>query len=183
MIGGMRRTVSLACAGCAIAIAACGGGGDDDRLDLTTPGADEQRQQPAESDEQPAEPERKVDRGDVRVVRRWADALRHGDVRGASRYFALPSTVSNGTAPIRLDKRADVRFFNRTLPCGAKLIATEPTVNGFFFATFRLTERPGRGSCGSGTGATARTAFRVRNHLITDWLRVPDEEPEPASPS
>ena len=37
----------------------------------------------------------------------------------ASRYFALPSVVSNGTPPIRLTSRADVRFFNRTLPCGA----------------------------------------------------------------
>jgi hypothetical protein len=185
MIGAMRPTLSLACAGCALALAACGGGGDDDRLDLTTPGAQQQRERPAGSDERPAEPARKVDRGDVRVVRRWADALRRGDVRAAARYFALPSVVSNGTAPIKLDSRADVRFFNRTLPCGAKLIGTETAVNGFFFATFRLTERPGRGSCGAGTGQTARTAFRVRNHLITDWLRVPDapEEEEPSSPS
>jgi hypothetical protein len=186
MIGAMGPILPLACAACALALAACGGGDDDGRLDLTTPGAKEQRERPAataEAEQQPAEAERKVNRGDVRVVRRWADALRHGDVRAASRYFALPSTVSNGTAPIKLDKREDVRFFNRTLPCGARLIATEPTVNGFFFATFLLTERPGRGSCGAGTGQTARTAFRVRDHLITDWLRVPDEEPDPSSPA
>jgi hypothetical protein len=185
MIDAMRPTLSLACAACGLALAACGGGGggDDERLELTTPGADEQRERPAEPEERPSEPARKVARADVRVVREWADALRRGDVRAAARYFALPSVVSNGTAPIKLDSRADVRFFNRTLPCGAKLIGTEVAVNGFFFATFRLTERPGRGSCGTGTGATARTAFRVRNHLITDWLRVPDEAEEPASPS
>ena len=37
-------------------------------------------------------------------------------------YFALPSVVSNGTSPIKLTSREDVRFFNRTLPCGAKVL-------------------------------------------------------------
>ena len=79
--------------------------------------------------------------------------------------------------------RADVRFFNRTLPCGAKVIGTETAANGFFIVTFRLTERPGRGSCGSGTGQTARAAFRVRDELITDWLRVQDVDSAPSTPS
>jgi hypothetical protein len=172
----MRSTLWPACAGAALVVAACGGGGDDgDRLKLTTPGTAEERARPAE--------EKKVDPADVRVVRAWADALRHGNVRGAARYFAIPSIVSNGTAPIRLENRAEVRFFNRTLPCGAKVIGTEPAANGFFIATFRLTERPGRGRCGSGTGATARTAFRVRDEHITDWLRVQDVDPDPDSPS
>jgi hypothetical protein len=177
MINGMRPTLSLACAGCALALAACAGGGDDDdRLRLTTPGAEEQQ-------EQRPKPAPEVDEADVRVVRAWADTLRRGDVRGAARYFALPSIVANGTTPIRLDTRADVRFFNRTLPCGAKVIGAETAENGFFIATFRLTERPGRGSCGSGTGETARTAVRVRNKLITDWVRVPDEQRDLSSPS
>jgi hypothetical protein len=173
----MRSTLWPACAA-ALAAAACGcgggGGDDDDRLKLTTPGTAEERAKPAEE---------KVDPAAVRVVRGWADSLRRGDVRGAARYFALPSVVSNGTAPIKLETRAEVRFFNRTLPCGAKVIETEPAANGFFIATFRLTERPGRGRCGSGTGATARTAFRVRDEHITDWLRVADVETAPASPS
>jgi ribosomal protein L16/L10AE len=37
-----------------------------------------------------------------------------------------------------------------------------------------LTERPGAGRCGTGTGETARTAFRVRDDHITEWLRVQD---------
>ena len=170
----MRSTTWLAGAACALALVACGGGGDE-RLKLTTPGSKDARRSPeqtAQPDQQP-----KVDRAHVRVVREWADTLRHGDVRGAARYFALPSTVSNGTAPIRLTSRADVRFFNRTLPCGARLIATEPAAHGYFIATFRLTERPGKGKCGGGTGATARTAMRVRKQLITDWVRVPDAAP------
>ena len=107
-------------------------------------------------------------------MRAWADTLRRGDVHAAARYFALPSLVSNGTPPIKLETRAEVEFFNRTLPCGAKLIDTEAAPHGFFIATFRLTERPGRGECGSGTGETARTALRVRDGHITDWLRVQD---------
>ena len=42
-------------------------------------------------------------------------------------------------------------------------------------------ERPGEGECGSGTGATARTAFRVHDDHITDWLRVQDIDSAPDS--
>jgi hypothetical protein len=47
--------------------------------------------------------------------------------------------------------------------------------------TFRLTERPGAGRCGSGTGHTARTAFRIRDEQITDWLRLENAEPDPGT--
>ncbi len=177
----MRSTAWLATAAAALLLGACGG----DRNDLTTRGAAERRPAPAAEPprQQPAEPdaevEAEVDEAEVRVVRGWADTLRRGDIRGAARYFALPSTVANGTAPLKLETRAEARFFNRTLPCGARLIGTEPGPQGFFIATFRLTERPGRGECGSGTGQTARTAFRVRDDHITDWLRVQDVESEP----
>jgi hypothetical protein len=164
----MRSTAWLASAVAALALGACGGGGDD-RDSLTTPGASEQPPKAT-----PAERTSKVDPADVRVVRKWADTLRRGDIRGAARYFAIPSVVANGTAPLRITTRAHARFFNRTLPCGAKLIDTEPAADGFFIATFRLTERPGKGECGAGTGETARTAFRIRHGRITDWLRVED---------
>jgi len=165
----------------ALGVAACGDGGEDRDKDKAPAAA--KRSAPAPEVES-AEPEpeatgTRADPGDVRVVRAWADALRHGDVAVAARYFALPSLVANGTPPIRLKTRAEARFFNRTLPCGAKLIATEPAPKGFFIATFRLTERPGEGECGSGTGATARTAFRVRDEHITDWLRVQDIDAAP----
>ena len=120
------------------------------------------------------------------VIRAWADTLRRGDVEGAAEYFAVPATVANGTPPLELESRAEVEVFNRTLPCGAQVIATEAAPHGFVIATFRLTERPGKGRCGDGTGATARTALLVRDGHITDWLRVPgggaaeDEELTPA---
>ena len=168
----MRSTAWLASAVGALAIGACGGGGDDAKRPVA-PGTSERRSDPAPAPP-PAEGDAKLDRADVHVVRRWADTLRRGDVRGAARYFALPSRVSNGTPPIRLSTRAQARLFNRTLPCGAKLIRSEPAAKGFVIITFRLTERPGRGKCGSGTGETARTAFRVRGERITDWVRVQD---------
>jgi hypothetical protein len=113
---------------------------------------------------------------DVAVIRGWADALRKGRLERAVRYFAIPSVVSNGTTPIRLTSRADVRFFNRTLPCGAKVVKAEDT-GAFVVATFRLTERPGPGRCGSGVGGTASTAFLIRHRRIVQWRRV--EEPAP----
>jgi hypothetical protein len=113
------------------------------------------------------------------VVRRWADTLRRGDVEGAARLFALPAVVANGTRPVTLDSRAQLRVFNRSLPCGAVLVGTSPAAHGFLVATFRLTERPGHSSCGSGTGNTARTAVHVKDGLIAYWLRL-DTEPVPA---
>ena len=32
----------------------------------------------------------------IDVIRAWSDALRHGDVSAAARYFALPSVMING---------------------------------------------------------------------------------------
>lgn len=113
-----------------------------------------------------------VDSAQARVVRAWADALRHGHVAAAAAYFALPAVVANGSPPVRLPTRAAVRGFNRSLPCGARLVATEPTPHGFLVATFRLTERPGAGECGSGTGGLAQVAIRVRGGHITYWVRL-----------
>ena len=153
----------------ALAVAACGGGGDDGPRRAATPAPSASATPTATPDEVAA-----PDPADVAVVRDWADTLRHGRARAAARYFAVPSVVANGTAPLKLESRAAAEFFNRTLPCGARLLDTEPAARGFFIATFRLTERPGPGRCGSGTGGTARTAFRVRDGRITEWLRVQD---------
>ena len=111
------------------------------------------------------------------VIRAWADTLRHGQIRAASRFFALPTIIANGGGPLELKTRAAVRFFNATLPCGAVLIGTEHGAHGLVIATFRLTERPGEGVCGTGVGHTARTAFRIRHGRIREWLRVADSEP------
>jgi hypothetical protein len=114
------------------------------------------------------------------VIRDWADTLRRGDVRGAAELFALPSIVSNGTPPIELRTRAAARLFNASLPCGARLIRTS-SAGRYTTAVFRLTERPGPGSCGQGTGLTARTSFVISGGKIREWRRVPDR-PEPSRP-
>jgi hypothetical protein len=111
----------------------------------------------------------------VQVIKGWADELRAGDVAAASQRFALPSVVQNGTPPLRLTSRRQVEAFNRSLPCGAKL--TEAVAaDRFTIATFVLTERPGPGECGGGVGETAKTAFVVREGLITQWRRVVDTD-------
>jgi len=124
-----------------------------------------------------------VSRDAANIVRRWADTLRRGDVAAAAKFFAVPSFVANGGPPAHLTTHAAIIDFNRSLPCGARLVRADRAHHGFVIATFVLTERPGPGTCGSGTGATARTAFRVKNGLITDWLRVqdlPEAESTPA---
>jgi hypothetical protein len=111
----------------------------------------------------------------VQVIRSWADELRAGNVTAASRKFALPTVVQNGTPALTLRSREQVEAFNRSLPCGAKL--TEAVaVDRFTIATFKLTERPGPGECGNGVGETAKTAFVVRRGLITQWRRVVDSD-------
>jgi hypothetical protein len=108
----------------------------------------------------------------VIVIEGWVDALAKGDVDGAAGYFALPSVVENGTAPLTLRSRADAVAFNESLPCGAKLVGARPA-GRFIAATFRLTQRPG-GDCGSGVGELARTAFVVRGGKIVQWRRLPN---------
>jgi hypothetical protein len=120
------------------------------------------------------------DRSPDAVIRDWADTLRAGDVRGAAEFFALPSVVSNGTPPVTLRTRSEARDFNEALPCGARVLRTSSSA-GFTTATFRLTERPGPGTCGTGTGLTARTTFVVRDGKIQEWRRVGDS-PSPAGP-
>jgi hypothetical protein len=118
----------------------------------------------------------------VEVIDEWVRTLREGDVVGAAELFALPSVVQNGTPPIRLDTRAEAIEFNRSLPCGAELVGAR-RLGGLIAATFRLTERPGPGECGPGTGGLARTAFLIRDGMIVRWLRLPDmPQEEPSGP-
>jgi SnoaL-like domain len=117
---------------------------------------------------------------DAAVIRDWADTLRRGDVEGASRLFALPATVANGPPRQRLTTRAQVRAFNESLPCGARLLRTRRK-GRYTVARFRLTERRG-GDCGGGVGATAETAFRLRDGRIVEWLRVPTGDPPSGPP-
>lgn len=182
----MWRLATTALVGLVLAAGGCGGGddgADPDRFTLTTPRDDvSPRDTPGgaqpKQDTPPAR-EGRVTRREIGVIRGWSDALRHGDVSRAVGYFAVPSRVSNGQPPVELRTRAAVRFFNESLPCGAKLEATRRVSRGFVLATFRLTERPGTGRCGDGTGHLVRTLFSIEQGRIVQWIRASDP-PEPA---
>ena len=138
-------------------LAACGG---DDEATTSIPGG--------------ADPDA------VAVIDDWARTLRAGDVDGAAGFFALPSVAQNGPT-LQINDIEDARLFNASLPCGA--ILEEAVDDGeFTIATFELTERPGPGTCGSGTGADARTAFKIEDGKIVEWRRVADE-PDSSQPA
>ena len=150
--------VAFILATASIALAACGG--SEDAGTTTVPGG--------------------ADPAAVAVIDEWARTLRAGDVDDAAELFALPSIAQNGPT-LRINDLEDARLFNSSLPCGA--ILTEAVTDGErTVATFELTERPGPGTCGSGTGAEARTAFTIEDGMITEWRRVVAEDDDAAAP-
>jgi hypothetical protein len=175
VVTGIRAVLWLCVAAVILAIAGCGGA----NRDATTPGVKRSAPPPAPTAtpavaSTPSGARAPADQ--VRIIRRWADLLRHGHVAAASRLFSLPAVVANPGPRFQLGTRAEIQFFNRTLPCGGRLVDSE--LRGrYVVATFVLTERPGGLGCGSGVGHKAQTAFLIRGHRIVEWLRVlADEE-------
>jgi hypothetical protein len=161
-----------------LVLAGCGGLSDSERFSLTTPGADAPVVRELEGSAKPRTG--KPTQQEVAVIRGWADALRAGHVNRAAAFFARPALIFDGTNPRRrVADVAGLRAFNRGLPCGAKLLKTKRGGPSFVVATFRLTERPGRGQCGTGTDHLAAVIFLVENHHIVQWLRAAD----PAQPA
>lgn len=127
--------------------------------------------------------------GLVAVIRAWSDALRRGDVRGAARYFAVPSVMINGTDAsgnalvITIGTLAQAETANESLPCGAKLLEADQR-GRYVNALFRLTGRPGPGgsNCDTGVGQTARTNFVIVNGRIVEWIRAPDDPGDNGTP-
>jgi hypothetical protein len=146
------------------ALAGCGGGDDE--------GGDGSQ---AEA-EAPEEIAGDADPDAVDVISAWSEALRRGDIDAAAGLFAIPSVAENGPILVRIDSEEKARLFNESLPCGGRLIRAD-TAGEFTTATFRLTERPGPGSCGAGTGQTAKTAFVIRDGEIVEWRRVGEGQP------
>jgi hypothetical protein len=141
---------------------------------------DEEGSEPSEPpDDAPATREiaGDADSADVEVISAWSEALRHGDIDAAAEEFAIPSVAENGQFLVRIESESDARVFNESLPCGGRLIRAEGE-GDFTTATFRLTERPGPGTCGDGAGETAKTAFVIRDGLIVEWRRVGLGQPD-----
>jgi hypothetical protein len=108
----------------------------------------------------------------LEVIGHWTNRLGRGDTDGAADLFAIPSVAINGDVPLHLLSHDDALAFNRSLPCGAKLVKAR-SAGDLIVATFRLTDRPG-GACGSGIGHLARTAFAIEDGHITQWRRLAD---------
>jgi hypothetical protein len=170
----------------ALALSACGGS-KPDRLTLRTPGAHPGvlpsatlPPPPTATPTPKATPAPKRPRitpDERRVIAGWANALRHGHVAAASRYFNVPAVVVDGVQSF-LTSRAAVRHFNAGLTCGAELLGVRRGKAHAALATFRLTRRPGA-DCGTGVGDLAAVAFLVRRHLIIEWARN-DDQVDPA---
>jgi hypothetical protein len=170
-----------------VALAACGGAAN--RLDLRTPGshpgtlptatlAPPPTATPTPKPKHKAKPKlARISAAERHVIKGWSEALRHGHVTAAARYFSIPSVVQNGL-PAFLTSRAEVRQFNRGLACGAKLLSVRRGAAHAVLATFRLTDRPGA-ECGTGKGSLAAARIIVRRHLIIEWLRA-DDQVDPA---
>jgi hypothetical protein len=172
----------------ALTFAACGAA-EPDRLSLRTPGANTgdpnfvplptttPTPSATPTPTATAKPKRKskpVTKDEKQVIKGWSEELRHGHVTAAARYFSLPTLISDSSPGwLVLETLHAVKQFNRGLPCGAKLISTRRSrlVTRFVVGTFRLTERPGPGKCGDGTGHKLSVAFVVRRHHITRWVR------------
>jgi hypothetical protein len=170
----MPRLAPVVLLGLVLALAGCGGSSGQ-----TTPSARATTEPTPSPTATPARPERDatptgpVTKAEEATIRGWSDALRRGDVERAVGFWAVPALASNGGQPYRLQTTRAIRFFNESLPCGAKLESTERR-SRYVVATFRLSERPGPGRCGSGVGESARTAFLLRRGKIAQWLRAAD---------
>ena len=190
----MRLRLSLVLIAFGLLVAACGGQ-DEDRFSLRTPGANTgtaavvpAAPSPTPTATPKATPKPKpkpkaaaVKGEEKRIIRGWSSALRHGHVAAASRYFSLPSVVQNGDQGGALATRSDVEQFNKTLPCGAKLVKTVRGLRAHWvIGTFVLTDRPG-GQCGTGTGDRAYVAFMISQHHITEWIRVEAADANPSA--
>jgi hypothetical protein len=162
----MRRTAFLA----VVLVATLAGCGSGDEEGGSAPAA-----KTPQGGEIPGD----ADEATVEVIYRWSEALRRGDIDAAAASFAIPSVAENPPLLAHIDSEAEARLFNESLPCGGRLIRAR-SEGDFTTATFRLTERPGQGSCGEGTGNTARAAFVIRGGKIVEWRRV--GAPQPAAP-
>jgi hypothetical protein len=129
----------------------------------------------------PTRPTRAADPEAERVIDAWLRQLRHGHLRRAATYFAIPSIFQNGTPVLHLDNATEVDAVVGSFPCGA--VATRYGAAGrYTLVRFRLTERTG-GDCAGAAGATTGGAIRVSGGRIREWYRLYDpEELHPAGP-
>lgn len=110
------------------------------------------------------------------VIAGWADAVRRGDLDAAAAFFDLPALVYQPSQPAALQVNTPqiAAAFNASLPCGAKLIGTNPD-GRYVVGTFLLVS-VGKAKC-DGAGSVARVGFvfgdRRHPRQFTEWWQVP----------
>src|SRR5688572_29008198 len=178
----MRRRVMPLLAAVTVGLTACGGD-EGARMRLTTPpeqqGAEplpEIRRQQEDASRAARLRPTQADANRTRpILAGWARALRNDNGERAATFFSVPVIIAQGAA-VRLDTAEEIRAFNVSLPCGARLLHVGPS-GRFIVATFLLTERP-RHSCDT-PGQRERVAIVLRGRKIADWRQVP---PVPGAP-
>jgi hypothetical protein len=106
------------------------------------------------------------------VVRRWSDAVNHGQNADAAALFAPGAhAVSAEGETLLLDTRVEAERFNAALPCQGEIIAMSRDGNRVT-ATFRLDQR---GTFACPAPLTVDTAvFTIEDGKIVRWEQLPD---------
>jgi hypothetical protein len=155
-----------------VLLAGCGGGSHAKTIATHVKPSTSPRPSQTQTEATPAPKTFAADPKLVAVVRHWVDTLRAGHTAAAARYFAIPAIVQNAGPAYRLKSRKAVRFFNESLPCGARVVRALAG-DKYTIVIFRLTERVGSAQgCGTAAGHLAATAFRFKHGLISEWIRV-----------
>lgn len=126
--------------------------------------------------------ERRMSSGDAErlrpVIADWAAAVRDGDAARAARFFTLPAIVRPpGSETLQLNSPQVAQAFNAALPCGAKLLATNPD-GRYVVGTFLLVDGAAR-KCDE-RGELARVGFvfgdEQRPRRFTEWWQLASPE-------
>lgn len=106
-----------------VLLAGCGGSATEPRAVTTTTPDEARGPSDAQIRQAMGLPERvpvhaagRAPAADVRVVKRWLDRLRAGDVAGAARLFAIPSRFQNISMVAVIHSRRDALRINASLP-------------------------------------------------------------------
>lgn len=111
------------------------------------------------------------------VIADWADAVRAGDIDRASGFFTLPSIVYQaGSGALQMNSERVAAAFNASLPCGARLISTDPdgryVVGTFLLSDVGVAECPNKGEL-----AKVGFVFGDRDHpqQFSEWWQLSTE--------
>jgi hypothetical protein len=133
--------------------------------------------------------DRKMTRGDAEryrgVIADWAAAVRRRDAATAAGFFDLPAIVYQpGHTALQVNTPQIAEAFNASLPCGAKLLGTNPD-GRYVVATFVLV-KTGSTPC-KGEGGLARVGFVFGDlrhpRQFTEWWQVPDTPDSKTGPA